>query len=1002
MNAVRDGRMGSAASAWVAVAVAVAALAGCGEGDTPAEAACTGSACGPVTLQSLAIAPATPSLPAGTQQSLTAQATFTDGTRRDVTAAVSWSVSDAGVVSVVSPGVVRGVAPGSATVAASIAGVQATASITVTEALLTALALTPEVSTVPSGAPVNFTATGSFSDGSTRDVTAEATWSSSDPAVASVSAAGIALALQPGTTSVSAGVGVLSATATLTVTPASLTSLALSPAVASVPAGATQAFTAQAAFSDGSSRDVTASVSWSVSLPAVAAVTSPGLVRGLAVGTATVSTSMLGLEASATLTVTDAVLVSLAIAPDVAVTPVGVPVAFTATGAYSDGSSRDVTRQASWSAADASIATLSPSGVATPLRAGSTTVGASLDGAVATSTLTVQPVALLDLVVTPSSVTLPAGLQQSVTVIGTFSDTSTQDVTAQVSWTSSDASVASASAGGVVTGVAPGAAQLTAAFMGREARCDVTVTAALLTGLSLTPASATVAAGYTVQLAASGTFSDGSTRDVTGQARWTSGNAAVATVATGPGPAGQVRAVAPGTTLVTASLAGVSASAPVAVTEAQLAALSLSPSMPSSPSGLSVTFAATGVFSDGTVRDVTTQVTWASSEATVATIDGAGLARALRAGTTTVTATHGDVSDATLLTVTDAVLLSVEVNPPEAVVAKGTSAALQALGNYSDGSVADVTPQVTWTSSGGAVSVSVVQGVAMARGEAVGTATVTAALSGLSGTAVIDVTPATLTGISVAPATGTLPVGLTAQLAATGSFSDGTTQDLTTQVAWSSSDVQVASVTAGGLVTALAPGAAQVTASLQGLEATHAVTVTGVTIQSIALSMPSTSLPVGYRMQARATGTFSDGSTADVTTSVVWSSSSTSVASVSNSAGSQGLVTAVAAGTTTIAAALGGVSASADVTVAATRLASLAVEPRPFTVQVRQTVQLQAIGTFEDGSTLDVSRQCTWGSSSRRIARVSTTGLVTGVRRGSVTIRASKGNVGATAAGTVD
>jgi hypothetical protein len=87
------------------------------------------------------------------------------------------------------------------------------------------------------------------------------------------------------------------------------------------------------------------------------------------------------------------------------------------------------------------------------------------------------------------------------------------------------------------------------------------------------------------------------------------------------------------------------------------------------------------------------------------------------------------------------------------------------------------------------------------------------------------------------------------------------------------------------------------------------------TLVSLALSPINPSISKGAVQQFTATGTYSDNSTQDVTTSVTWTSSAASVASISNATGTNGHATSAAAGTTTITAAVGGVSASTTLTV---------------------------------------------------------------------------------------
>jgi hypothetical protein len=189
-------------------------------------------------------------------------------------------------------------------------------------------------------------------------------------------------------------------------------------------------------------------------------------------------------------------------------------------------------------------------------------------------------------------------------------------------------------------------------------------------------------------------------------------------------------------------------------------------------------------------------------------------------------------------------------------------------------------------------------------------------------------TPKTLVAITVTPANPSIAQGSVQQFAATGTFSDNSIQDLTTSVVWSSSASSVATISnqagTNGRATSLAAGATTITAASGGISGFTTLTVTAATLVSIAVLPVNPSIAVGSTQQFSATGTFSDTTTQDLTASVTWSSSATSVATISNAAGSNGKATAVAAGTTTITATLavtrpapGSVSGSTGLTVAA-------------------------------------------------------------------------------------
>ena len=155
--------------------------------------------------------------------------------------------------------------------------------------VLRKLQVIPALASVPAGATQQFHATGTYTDGSTADLTSSVTWSSSDPSLATVDANGLATGVGVGTATVSATSGAVRGSAFMQVTPAVLGSLAVDPVLASVPAGATQQFRATGTYTDGSTADLTSSVTWSSSDPGLATVDANGLATGVGVGTATIS-----------------------------------------------------------------------------------------------------------------------------------------------------------------------------------------------------------------------------------------------------------------------------------------------------------------------------------------------------------------------------------------------------------------------------------------------------------------------------------------------------------------------------------------------------------------------------------------------------------------------------------------------------------------------------------------------------------------------------------------
>lgn len=165
---------------------------------------------------------------------------------------------------------------------------------------------------------------------------------------------------------------------------------------------------------------------------------------------------------------------------------------------------------------------------------------------------------------------------------------------------------------------------------------------------------------------------------------------------------------------------------------------------------------------------------------------------------------------------------------------------------------------------------------------------------------------------------------------------------------------------------------------------------------SITITPPSPSIASNMTQQLTATGTYPDGTTKDITSSVTWTSSSTTVATINSS----GLATGVKVGSTTITATIyGGInsmSKTTTLTITAAALSSIAITPVSVPILIAITQQFTATGTYSDGTTNDITSTTTWTSSSTSVATINSSGLATAVSAGSTTITATSGNISGT------
>lgn len=706
---------------------------------------------------------------------------------------------------------------------------------------MVSLQVTPPQGRIPVTLTQQYAAQAVLSDGKVQDVTAlgDVQWRSSDSAIATITSAGLATGVAPGRVTITAsGMGAngapVEAKAQLEVSNAQATGLQVTPPHARVAAGLNKQFTAILQLSDGTTLDVTHDLNWS-SDDAGTATVAQGLATGVGAGMASLSASGLfqgkTVSGAAELTVSDATVTALQVTPAMTTTAIGLAQPFAATAVLSDGTSQLVTEFVSWSSADTAIATVGNEqdrwGQARGLSVGSVAIMASghfngqdLSG---TAQLKVSSATVTGLQLTPPRLRAPVGLPQQYSATAMLSDGSSQPVL-DASWHSSEPGMATISAAGLATGAHAGTATLNAStsvngqpFSGSA---QLTVTDATVTALQVTPARGSVPIGLAQQYDATALMSDGTSLPMTESASWVS-DPLVATV-----DKGLASGVGVGSTDInaTAVVNGVQVSnqAPLTVTGAEVTSLEVSPGIEVVAAGLSKPFTVRAWMSDGTSQEVTgnSHISWSSDDIGVATVDGSsGVATGVAQGSTYISAAgsiNGQfLSDSASLAVGDAAVTGVEVTPDPATVPVGLSIQLTATAQLSDNSTQDITSTASWGSD--ATGVATVIG-GLATGVSVGGANITAtdSASGQSGSAALTVTSAVMTGLNVTPETASVGVGQNQQFDATATLSDGSSQDMTSSVSWSSGDLAIASIgSSTGLATGVAPGTSTITAMTQ-------------------------------------------------------------------------------------------------------------------------------------------------------------------------------------------
>lgn len=248
--------------------------------------------------------------------------------------------------------------------------------------------------------------------------------------------------------------------------------------------------------------------------------------------------------------------------------------------------------------------------------------------------------------------------------------------------------------------------------------------------------------------------------------------------------------------------------------------------------------------------------------------------------------------------------------------------------------------------------------------------------------------------VTVRPESTAVVLGGTATLTATARDAGGTTLSNTTFF-WSSSDTGVASVDQNGHVSARTVGTTQIAASASGVSGVATIAVVQSPVTSVVVAPSRATLRVGTTLQLSDTVQNASGALLP-SQSATWTSDNESVATVD----AAGLVVARASGTAHITATVDSIGGTSTITVTPVPTASIVVTPPAPALYVGQTTQLTATPEDSAGDPLG-GRSITWTSLTPSVAKVSTSGLVTGVSTGSAIVEATSGGVTGTDTVTV-
>ena len=554
-----------------------------------------------------------------------------------------------------------------------------------------------------------------------------------------------------------------------------------------------------------------------------------------------------------------------------------------------------------------------------------------------------------------------------------------------VTWKSSDASVASVSAG-TVTGVSAGTAMIIASVGSGADSATIIVTPKEYT-LDVQPSAAAVAVGDTINFRA--TLRSNTGDHITlNNLTWTSSDTLAARFVSGSSLVGKSE----GEVLIAAETVNGRGEGSVKVFRTPVSSVTISPSTANVTKGQQLQLTVT--LRDQQGRLTVDNVTFGSSDYGKATVNQDGIVKGLATGTVVITATSGRKTGSATINVLGTPASSVSLVVPSDTVPVGvelqaTATPLDASGNpLTDRTIAyqSANPAVVTINSSGVV-----------KGITEGSTTISAIVDAKIATKRISVGGRQAASLVISPQSPSVSLGKQSQL--TAKVLDQMGLEMSGQaVSWSSANSAVAQVSSSGLVTAISAGSTSISATSSGLSASVTLAVVSAPVASVQVSPANVSLTVGGSVTLNATAFDADGNLL-TGRSASWSSQNPTVASVNSTGG----VSAVGAGSTSVTATIEGKSSSVTVNVGsapAAPVSSVTVTVDNPALSVGQ--QTQAVAILKDAQGNVLTRAVTWSSLDEAVAKVNSSGLITAYAGGTVAIIAQSEGVSGSASLTVN
>jgi uncharacterized protein YjdB len=384
---------------------------------------------------------------------------------------ISWTSSEVSVATVSSKGLVTGVSKGSSTIIASVGGISSSVSVIISDLSADSIEITPDRGTLSIGQSSQLSARLKDAQGNIL-ASSNVEWTTSDPSIVTISHSGMLTGISEGQATITAKLDNITGLAAVNVSGAPVASITLSAQSANIFVGQTHQLTTSVVDTTGNILNDRI-LSWTTSNESSSTIADSGLVTGIAIGSSTITVSSEGKSATVVVVVSVSPVSSVSLAPQLVKLSMSQTQQLSETVTDKDGKvlSGFVIL---WSSTNPASVTVSNTGLITGIGPGSSSITATIEGKIATVSVTVTKSAVASITLKPDLSVIR--LNENQQIASTVKNTSGNELVGiRLNWSSSDASVATVSTTGMVTGKSVGTSTITVSFGAITAQAKVEI-----------------------------------------------------------------------------------------------------------------------------------------------------------------------------------------------------------------------------------------------------------------------------------------------------------------------------------------------------------------------------------------------------------------------------------------------------------------------------------------------------------------------------------------------